>query len=100
MAAPIIEHQARAHDQVLDRARHEDFTSTSKGGDPGPDMDGEPGDVIGQDLDLAGMSPVEGPDRPDLGRRDLKQRRVTSETCVWAGVSSAAHRCCRRRPGG
>jgi hypothetical protein len=55
MAAAIIKHQARAHHEVLDRARHEDFARTSEGRDPGPDMHGEPGDVIGQDLDLAGM---------------------------------------------
>ena len=55
MAAAIIEQETRAHHEILDRARHEDFASTSEGSDPRPDMYREPGNVIGQDLDLASV---------------------------------------------
>ena len=62
-----LEHDPGSGDQVLDRVRGQDLPATSQRADPRRDMDGDPGDVVADELDLAGVQP--GPDLEPL-RRD------------------------------
>src|SRR5262249_15377333 len=55
LATAVLEAKAGAGDQVLDRARHKDFTGPGGGGHPSTDVDGEPGDLVALELDLASM---------------------------------------------
>jgi hypothetical protein len=53
----VLEQDARAGDQILDRARDEHFAGMSLGGDAGADVDGDPADLLVQELTLACMQP-------------------------------------------
>src|SRR5207247_5244104 len=43
---PVLEGEARADDEVLDRPGHEHLARAGEGGDPGADVDGQPADVV------------------------------------------------------
>ena len=75
--AAIVELEAGADDEVLDRARDEDLAGAGERRDPCADVDREAGDVVRLDLDLADVEP--GPDlEPELG--DLvADRRGTAD---------------------
>ena len=57
MAAAIVERKARADDQVLHGARHEDLAGCRERGHPRPEVDSQPGNVVRQDLDLSDVDP-------------------------------------------
>lgn len=84
LLAPILELDARACDQVLDSARHEDFAGLSQGRDAGTDRDGNVNGLAVADLQLAGMetSPdleADGPQRLAKGGRRLDAARGSIE---------------------
>ena len=53
--AAIFEDNPRAVHQVLDGVGHEDLSGLRQGGDAGPDVDGDPSDVVTTQLTLAGV---------------------------------------------
>ncbi len=53
--AAVLERDPRADDEVLDRARHEHLAGPALSPDPRADVDGEPPDVVADQLDLARM---------------------------------------------
>src|SRR6185312_3603533 len=64
--AGVGEHDARARDEVLDRARDEDLAGSGVGGDAGADMQSDPCDLAVDELALAAVQP--GADlEPELG---------------------------------
>jgi hypothetical protein len=75
----IREAQARASDQILDGARHQNLAGGGEGGDAGADVDGDAADVVADHFALAGVEP--GSDL-DAERRDFLGDR--------AGATNAA----------
>jgi hypothetical protein len=55
--ATVVEGDARAGDEVLDRARDQHFIGIGCGGDTRGDMDGEASEVVAADLAFSGVEP-------------------------------------------
>src|SRR5580698_3431405 len=74
-AQPVLaagrEGDAGSGDEVLDGARYQDLGRSREGGDLGCDLDGEAGDVVAAQLDLAGMDTRPG--------RDAQLRRAVAD---------------------
>src|SRR5262249_9813903 len=57
LESAILEAETGAGDQVLHGAGDEDLAGPRGRGDARPDVDGEPGDLVARELDLAGVEP-------------------------------------------
>ncbi len=53
--APISESDPRAHNQILDRARHEHLAGVGLAQNPGPDVDGNAADLVADPLALSSV---------------------------------------------
>src|SRR5215218_1085791 len=95
MAAPRLELDVRADDQVLDGAGDEDLAGRGERADPRPDIDGDAGDVLTADLALSGVQtrPHVDPQLPHRARdraRGLDPARRTVE-CRQEAVARGLH---------
>src|SRR5262249_1951273 len=83
--------QARAGDEVLHGARHQDLASLGERGDPGPDVHGDAAELLAHNLALAGVysGPHFEPETPDSAR-DGRGRANTAGWAIERGQKAVA----------
>src|SRR5262249_27548203 len=68
--AAVLELDARAHDEILDRRGNQNLAWAAQRRHPGGDMDGEPAEILAANLALSGVEPAPKPDPERPGGLD------------------------------